>query len=184
MTTWHCRHWRWPRGRASRSSAPRMIGALLTWSRHWNGASPRARSLAVLERARAAAGYGRLDGVATRGGVAGATYVNPVLLVRPLPDLAVKLGAVVASATTSVVDPSSLAARGVRTNFDGGSPFGRSLGTELDVGTELTVPLDAPMELRLSVEGAVAFPGSAFADADGGGLGTQALTTAGLGLTF
>jgi hypothetical protein len=125
-----------------------------------------------------------MQALATRGGIAGASYLNPVLLVRPMPDLALKVGAVVASATTSVVDPGTLASGAERRNFDGGSAFGRSLGTELDVGGELTVPLDAPMLLRLSVEGAVAFPGSAFADATGHGLGTQAITTAGLGLTF
>lgn len=125
----------------------------------------------------------RVEGLSTRGGVAGASYVNPVLLVRPNPDLALKLGAVVASATGNVVDPSAPKAAG-RRNFDGGSPLGRALGTELDLGAELTVPLDAPMLLRLSAEGALAFPGSAFADAQGRGLGTQALTTVGLGLTF
>ena len=143
-----------------------------------------ARAQALLASANAGAGSARTEALATRGGIAGATYLNPVLLVRPMPDLALKVGAVVASATTSVVDPGALAAHAARKNFDGGSPFGRSLGTELDAGAELTVPLDAPMLLRLSVEGGVAFPGSAFADANGRGLGRQALTTAGLGLTF
>ena len=142
------------------------------------------RAQALLGTANSGAANARLEALATRGGVAGATYLNPVLLVRPMADLALKLGAVVASATTTVVDPGALAAHGARRNFDGGSPIGRSLGSELDVGAELTVPLDAPMLLRLSVEGGVAFPGSAFADADGTTLGTQALTTAGLGLTF
>ncbi len=143
-----------------------------------------ARAQALLASANAGAGQARFEGLATRGGIAGATYLNPVLLVRPMPDLALKVGAVVASATTSIVDPGALAAHAARKNFDGGSPIGRSLGTELDVSAELTVPLDAPMLLRLSVEGGIAFPGSAFADADGRGLGKQALTTAGLGLTF
>ncbi len=143
-----------------------------------------ARAQALLQGANRSAGNARVEGLATRGGIAGATYLNPVLLLRPMPDLALKVGGVVASATTSVIDPGALAARSTRNNFDGGSPFGRSLGSELDVGAELTVPLDAPMLLRLSVEGGVAFPGSAFADADGRGLGRQALTTAGLGLTF
>jgi hypothetical protein len=142
------------------------------------------RAQALLATAHGDAGHARLEGLATRGGIAGATYLNPVLLVRPMADLALKAGVVVASATTSVVDPGALAVQGRRRNFDGGSPLGRSLGSELDLGAELTVPLDAPMLLRLSVEGGVAFPGSAFADADGHGLGTQALTTAGLGLTF
>jgi hypothetical protein len=142
------------------------------------------RAQAILENANGAAGRARMQALATRGGVAGASYLNPVLLVRPTPDLALKVGAVVASATTSVVNPAALAASGQRRNFDGGSPFGRALGTELEVGGELTVPLDAPMLLRLSVEGAVAFPGSAFADQAGHDLGTQAITTAGLGLTF
>jgi hypothetical protein len=142
------------------------------------------RAQAILERARGAAGRARVQGLASRGGIAGATYLNPVLLVRPMPDLALKLGAVVASATTRVVDPSALATQAERRNYDGGPAIGRALGSELDAGAELAIPLDAPMELRLSVEGAVAFPGSAFADAAGHGLGTQAMTTCGLGLTF
>jgi hypothetical protein len=146
------------------------------------------RAQALLVRAAGNRGRARVQGLASGGGVAGASYLNPVLLVRPTPDLALKVGAVVASATTSVIDPSTLTgdpkAERSRTNFDGGSPLGRALGTELDVGGELTIPLDAPLLLRLSVEGALAFPGSAFADADGHGLGTQAMTTCGLGLTF
>jgi hypothetical protein len=142
------------------------------------------RAQALLATQDGAAAGARVQGLATRGGVAGASYLNPVLVVRPSPDLALKLGAVVASATSAVVDPGTLAARSKRANFDGGSPLGRSLGAELDLGGELTLPLDAPMLLRLSIEGALAFPGSAFDAADGRSLGTQALTTAGLGLTF
>jgi hypothetical protein len=142
------------------------------------------RAQALLATQNERAGNARVQGLATRGGIAGASYLNPVLLVRPSADLALKLGAVVASATTAVVDPGTLATRSVRANFDGGSPLGRSLGSELDLGAELTLPLDAPMLLRLSVEGALAFPGSAFDAADGRSLGTQSLTTAGLGLTF
>jgi hypothetical protein len=141
------------------------------------------RAQAALD-ARAEQVGSRSERLATRGGVAGASYLNPVLMLRPLPDLTLKLGGVVATATTIVVDPGALAARGERTNFDGGSPRGRSLGSELDVGAELQIPLEPPMQLRLSIEGAMAFPGSAFDDEAGDGLGTQALTTAGLGLTF
>jgi hypothetical protein len=142
------------------------------------------RAQALLATQNGPAARARVQGLATGGGVAGASYLNPVLVVRPTPDLALKLGAVVASATTAVVDPGALASRKTRANFDGGSPRGRSLGTELDLGAELTLPLDAPMRLRLSLEGALAFPGSAFDAADGSSLGAQALTTAGIGLTF
>jgi len=142
------------------------------------------RAQALLASKDAAAGSARVEGLATRGGVAGASYLNPVLLVRPTPDLALKVGGVVASATTSVIDPGALAASGTRQNYDGGTPSGRSLGTELDLGAELTLPLDAPLLVRLSLEGAVAFPGSAFNTESGQRLGTQALTLAGLGLTF
>ena len=142
------------------------------------------RAQALLERAAGGSGRARVQGLASGGGVAGASYLNPVLLFRPTPDLALKLGAVVASATTSVVDPSRLAAQAGRRNFDGGSPRARALGTELDLGGELTVPLDAPLLLRLSAEGGLAFPGTAFSAADGVGLGMQAITTLGLGLTF
>jgi hypothetical protein len=142
------------------------------------------RAQALLTRADAPSGQARLFGLATRGGVAGASYLSPVLLFRPLADLTLKLGGVVASTTTNLVDPWRLAASGTRQNFDGGSPLGRSLGSEIDMGAELVVPMEPPMQLRLSVEGALAFPGSAFDDAEGRGLGTQAITTAGLGLTF
>lgn len=138
-----------------------------------------ARAQARLGQQDAQLAAARSYGLATRGGVAGATYLNPVLVVRPMQALSLKLGAVVATATTDVSDPSA-----ERQNFDGGSVLGRSLGSELDAGAELRVPLDPPMELRLSLEGGVAFPGSAFDDAEGRGLGTQAITTAGLGLTF
>lgn len=142
------------------------------------------RAQALLAREDARAGQARVFGLATRGGVAGASYLNPVLLVRPLPDLTLKVGGLVATSTTNLVDPSRLARTGERQNYDGGSPLGRSLGSELDLGAELVVPLEPPMELRLSIEGGVAFPGSAFDDAAGNGLGTQAISTAGLGLTF
>jgi hypothetical protein len=115
--------------------------------------------------------------------VAGAAYLNPVILVRPSPDFTLKLGAVVASTTGAFVDPSRIQS-GARRNFDGGSPAGRSLGTELDAGAEIALPIFAPNALRLSIEGALAFPGSAFDDAEGRALGTQALSTVGLGLTF
>ena len=78
----------------------------------------------------------------------------------------------------------ALASSGQRENFDGGSPLGRSLGVELDVGVELRVPLQPPTELRFSVQSGVVFPGSAFDAEDGSGLGTQAISTAGLGLSF
>lgn len=142
------------------------------------------RAQALLASEDAAEGRARVFGLATRGGVAGAAYLNPVVLVRPSPELALKLGAVVATATTNVVDPASVAGTGARSNFDGGSPLGRSLGTELDVGAELATALNASLQLRLSIEAGVAFPGSAFTAADGSGLGTQAVSTAGLGLSF
>jgi hypothetical protein len=143
-----------------------------------------ARAQALLASEAPARGTARLAGLSTRGGVAGAAYLNPVVLLRPSADLTLKLGGVVASTTGSFVDPAELEASGERRNYDGGSPLGRALGTELDAGAELVIPLDAPMLLRVSVEGAVAFPGSAFDDAAGRGLGTQALSTFGLGLTF
>ncbi len=143
------------------------------------------RAQALLEASNPGAAQARSWGLATRGGVAGASYLNPVLVVRPSQDLSLKAGAVVASSTTDVVDPSALGAPERRlTNYDGGSVSGRSLGSELDIGAELRIPLDPPMELRLSVEAGVAFPGSAFDDAEGNALGTQAITTAGLGITF
>ena len=45
------------------------------------------RAQALLANANAKAGRAPAEGVATRGGVAGASYLNPVLLLRPSPDL-------------------------------------------------------------------------------------------------
>jgi hypothetical protein len=150
-----------------------------------------ARAEALLAERDPAGGDARVQGLGTRGGVAGASYLNPVVLLRPMPDLTLKLGGVVATATSNVEDPSALEEdpsthelHRLRLNFDGGSVRGRSLGSELDVGGELRVHLDPPLELRLSIEAAVAFPGSAFDDENGRALGTQAMTTAGFGLTF
>ncbi|HEY6080067.1 MAG TPA: hypothetical protein VIW29_14740 [Polyangiaceae bacterium] len=142
------------------------------------------RAQALLAEQNAEAGSARVFGLATTGGIAGASYLNPILLVRPVAQLALQLGLVVASATTHVVDPSRVATDGERRNFDGGSALGRSLGSELDLGAELRLPLDPPMEARLSLQGGVAFPGSAFDDEQGERLGTQAMATTGLGLTF
>ncbi len=106
-------------------------------------------------------------GLATDGSVAGATYLAPVVVVRPLRDLDLEVGAVIAQSTADVVDPVQLYRDGRPVNFDGGAPEARDLGLELDAGVELRIPLSTGLCLQLGAEGAALLPGYAFADATG-----------------
>jgi len=106
-------------------------------------------------------------GLATDGSVAGATYLAPVVVLRPIRDLDLEAGAVIAQATADVVDPVQLFRDGRAVNFDGGDPRAHDLGLELDAGVELRVPLTTGLCIQLGAEGAALFPGYALADADG-----------------
>lgn len=102
--------------------------------------------------------------LATNGGVAGATYLAPVVVVRPVRTLDLKAGAVIAQATADVVDPVRVYTDGRYVNFDGGTPRAHDLGMELDAGLELRIPLPTGICLQLGAEGAAFFPGYAFAN--------------------
>jgi len=106
-------------------------------------------------------------GLATDGSVAGATYLAPVFVLRPIRDLDLEAGAVIAQSTADVVDPVQLFRDGRAVNFDGGDPRAHDLGLELDASVELRFPLSTGLCLQLGVEGAALFPGYALADADG-----------------
>jgi hypothetical protein len=80
------------------------------------------------------------DLLPSNGGIFGATYLNPTLVVRPLPTLDLKVGAVIAQATSDVVDPVRLATTGRFANYDGGDARRRDLGVELDLGVEQRIP--------------------------------------------
>jgi hypothetical protein len=140
-----------------------------------------ARSAALLPDASLAPGA---DPLPSGGAVFGATYLHPSLILRPLRELDVRLGAVLAQATVDVVDPARLALDGRYRNYDGGRPGARDLGLELDLGLEYRLALEGATTLELGAQGGVLFPGRAFADASGHGLGTQAQAVGRFGLQY
>jgi hypothetical protein len=123
-------------------------------------------------------------GLASSGGVTGATYLMPQLLYRPLPQLDIHVSAMIAQSTADVVDPAWTATRGRYLNYDGGDVTHRDLGVELDATLEYRHRLDHGLLTTLGVEAAALFPGKAFADADGDGLGQQGLLRGRFGFNF
>ena len=131
--------------------------------------------------ARAAPG---LEYLPSNGGVFGAQYINPRLVVRPRRWLDLKAGAVIAQTTADFVDPYHFVALGNARNYDGGDPRLHDLGVELDLGAAARITLDPSATLQIGAEGGVLFPGHAFDDASGNTLPTQAVGTLQLGLQF
>ncbi|MFO0553451.1 MAG: hypothetical protein U0271_34025 [Polyangiaceae bacterium] len=120
----------------------------------------------------------------SNGGIFGATYLNPRLILRPIRQVDAKLGLVWAQATADVVDPYHAGALGSYTNFDGGDPTRRDLGVEIDTGFDARIPLERTVALELGAEGGIFFPGHAFDDANGETLAQQMYLNAKLGLQF
>ncbi len=120
----------------------------------------------------------------SQGGVAGAAYVYPTAVVNVGRYLDLRAGAVIGVATTDWVDPVSTQLFGTARNYRGGDPTHRDLGVELDLGVQGRFPLPGDVTLTGGVQGAVMFPGHAFDDASGRCMGTQALGTARVGLSF
>jgi hypothetical protein len=120
----------------------------------------------------------------TAGGVSSATYLNLQLLYRPMQNLDFRAAALLAQASSDFVDPAQVAIRGRYENFDGGTSTHRDLGAELDAAVEYRQPLENGLCASFGAEGATLFPGKAFADADGRGLGTQYLLRGRFGFYF
>ena len=125
-----------------------------------------------------------IDLLPSNGGVFGAQYINPTFLVRPRKWLDLKAGMVIAQATADVVDPLRIATQGSYVNYRGGDPHRHDLGEELDLGTEVRVPLEYKLTLQLGAQGGVLFPGGALADAMGAGMKTPWLAIGRAGLQF
>lgn len=119
----------------------------------------------------------------SNGGVFGAQYLNPTVVFRPCKCLDLKAGAVVAVATSDVVDPYRTATTG-EANYEGGSVKSRDLGLELDVGAEWHKGLSAATLLQLGVQAGVLFPGHAFDDAGGLGKKPQSVVQGRVGVQF
>jgi hypothetical protein len=103
----------------------------------------------------------------SNGGVFGAQYIYPTIVVRPKPWLDLKAGAVIAQTTSDLVDPYRLATQGAYVNYRGGDAARHDLGIELDGGFEFRLRLERALRLQLGAEGGILFPGGAFADAGG-----------------
>jgi len=131
--------------------------------------------------ARAAPG---LELLPSNGGVFGAQYVNPRVVVRPRRWLDLKGGVVVAQTTADLVDPFQAGALGSARNYDGGDPKKHDLGVELDLGAAVRVQVDPGSTIQAGFEGGVLFPGHAFDDAAGKKLANQYLMSVQLGLQF
>jgi hypothetical protein len=121
--------------------------------------------------------------LATHGGVAGAQYVFPTLVVRPTRDFDVKFGALVAVASSDFVDPYATTLQGSARNARGGDARARDLGLELDWGFEWRAPL-GEATLQLGLQQGVLFPGHAFDDAQGRAMPWQSVTQGRVGLQY
>jgi hypothetical protein len=130
---------------------------------------------------RAAAGSQFLP---SEGGVFGATYVYPTLVVRPRHWLDLKLGAVFAQTTSDFVDPVRYGAQGNYRNYDNGDPTKHDLGIEIDAGIDTRIELSPSMRLALGAEGGVLFPGGAFDDDADKFLPMQYLVSLTMGLHY
>jgi hypothetical protein len=119
----------------------------------------------------------------SNGGIFGATYLNPRLVVRPKPWLDLKGGVLVAQTTSDFVDPYHVGALGSYRNYDGGSSRLHDLGLELDLGVEGRIEMPGVV-VNLGAEGGVLFPGHAFDDAAGNRLSNQYLGNLRAGLHF
>ncbi|NIS31951.1 MAG: hypothetical protein GWO04_19240, partial [Actinobacteria bacterium] len=91
----------------------------------------------------------------TNGGVAGALYLFPHVIARPLPILDLRFGAVMAVATSDVVDPYRFHLLGQVASFRGGDPRSRDLGLELDASIRLRGEIARGVTLRGGLEGGV-----------------------------
>ncbi len=120
----------------------------------------------------------------SNGGVFGAQYIYPTMIVRPVHNLDLKVGAVVAQTTADLVDPYRVATQGAYVNYRGGDTRRHDLGLELDGGVEWRNKLDRELVLQLGAQAGVLFPGGALADASGQTMKTPWLAVLRVGLQF
>jgi hypothetical protein len=119
----------------------------------------------------------------TNGGVAGAMYVNPRAILRPVPWGDLRLGAVFARSTTDVVDPFLQKKLGGPVNSQGGDSTRRNLGVEIDLGFEVKW-VQEWTTIHGGVQAGMLFPGGAFDDEEGKAMDEVGLVSLRLGLTW
>jgi hypothetical protein len=120
----------------------------------------------------------------SNGGVFGATYLHPTLVVRPKHWLDLQAGLLVAQTTADLVDPYRFGVFGTVANLRGGDPKRHDLGVEFDAGVQARAALAHDMTLQLGMQAGILLPGRAFDDQHGNGLPTQGLGMAKLGLQY
>lgn len=110
-----------------------------------------------------------LDRVPTRGAFTNTVSVFPRIWWRPIQNVELYGGALIALSPASVSDPlESRLAGGVPTNALGGSP-GSYLGTELDAGVRWNIDLEG-LQIGAAFEAGIFLPGDAFIDPTGEGM--------------
>lgn len=122
--------------------------------------------------------------IPTNGGVAGAFYLFPYMIWRPVDWLDIRFGGVLGWASSDVVDPYRQRAESRSVNYRGGDPTRRDLGLELDAGVRGHWPLADWLQLQVGLEGGILFPGRAFDDAAGQTMGDVGLARLRVGLVF
>jgi hypothetical protein len=103
----------------------------------------------------------------SNGGVFGAEYINPTVIVRPRPWLDLKGGMVIAQTTADFVDPYRYATQGSPVNYNGGTAAKHDLGEEFDVGFEARAVTEYGICFNVGAQAGVLIPGGAFDDANG-----------------
>ena len=120
----------------------------------------------------------------SEGGIFGAQYLNPTVVVRPRHWLDLKAGMVLAQTTADLVDPFHYGALGDYQNYEGGDENAHDLGLELDLGADARVYVADEIIVHGGVEGGVLFPGHAFDDGAGNRYPNQYLLNTKLGLQY
>ena len=125
-----------------------------------------------------------LEFLPSKGGVFGATYLNPRFVLRPRPWLDLKAGLLIAQTTADFVDPYHAGALGKFVNYDGGDPRRHDLGVEVDLGLMTRIAFRQGTTIELGAEGGAFFPGHAFDDARGSSLANQYLANVKVGVLY
>jgi hypothetical protein len=107
------------------------------------------------------------DEIPTKGAVAQAMYLHPVLGIRPFPNLTILGGAVLARSAADIADPYQTGLAGGVATGPYGAQGKRNLGIELDAGVRYNQPLGAGLALEARFDAGILFPGDAFDDALG-----------------
>jgi hypothetical protein len=98
-----------------------------------------------------------------QGAVSNAMYLHPTFRARPVPDLDLRFGYVLATADADVIDPyQSAKIGGFNASYGGDSPGSRFLGQEFDLSARYAFHLGSGVTARVGTELGAFLPGDAF----------------------